>query len=73
MEKLTCSIVDYQPARDYLSEANYHYEVRDEANNDVFKGTASSQNWAKKDTQNTYASKIYDERFPEGWKIEYNF
>lgn len=69
-EQLTCSIVDVSPG---LSEPNYTYVVTDRHGIVVAQGVSSSEAWVRHDAGGYHTKKNFDEKFPHGWQVRFNF
>jgi len=71
---LICRIVNINPTSETGFETpNYNYEVYDKNGEVIIKGTSSSPRWVKQDSVANYHSKKFDELYPNGWEVKFNF
>lgn len=69
-EQLTCSIVDVSPG---FASPNYSYVVTDRNGVVVAQGVSSSESWVRHDAGGYHTKKNFDEKFPHGWQVTFNF
>lgn len=72
MTELTCKIVrSYWPQG--FQHACYDYEVYDGSGEVVAVGTSSSPDWVKHDAGGYHTKVNFNERYPEGWSVSFDF
>ena len=68
--QLRCSIV---AAQEGFSSPNLTYVVQDENDIVVAQGVSSSPDWVRHDAGGYHTKNKFDEMFPQGWNVEFNF
>lgn len=71
MKVLTCKIL-HNEWPDGFSSPNYYYEVYD-GDEMVAGGVSSSPAFVKKDAGGYHTKAKFDELYPEGWVVEFDF
>lgn len=68
--QLKCSIVDRQFI---YSSPDLTYVVEDENGIVVAEGVSSSEGWVRHDAGGYHTKKRFDEMFPNGWDVTFDF
>ena len=70
--QLRCSIVhaDHPPG---FSSQNFSYVVTDESGIVVAEGVSSSPSWVRHDAGGFHTKQNFDEKFPQGWCVDFDF
>jgi hypothetical protein len=69
-EQLQCAIVRVTPG---ASLPNYEYVVTDRHGIVVATGVSSSPEWVKHDAGGYHTKRNFDEKFPQGWNVNFAF
>lgn len=68
--QLFCSIVAVSPGHE---SPDHNYVVTDESGIVIAEGTSSSPGWVKHDAGGYHTKKKFDEMFPQGWHVNFDF
>lgn len=71
-KKLVCKILEVKPSLYFGGSPDYKYAVYD-GKKIVSKGVSSSLGWVKHDAGGYHTQKKFDELYPDGWEVTFDF